>query len=71
LPFNRRTIKLFIIIFVFARITQNLAARDWSISVTPIFSVGFGTIGEYVYIKDVSGTNKKIILKLIWLEVSR
>ena len=45
---------------MFARITQNLAARDWSISVTPIFSVGFGTIGEYVYIKDVSGTNKKI-----------
>ena len=60
MPFNRRTIKLFIIIFVFARITQNLAARDWCISVTPIFSVGFGTIGEYVYIKDVSGTNKKI-----------
>ena len=45
---------------MFARITQNLAARDWCISVTPIFSVGFGTIGEYVYIKDVSGTNKKI-----------
>ena len=60
LPFNRRTIKLLIIVFLFARITQNLAAKDWSISVMPIFSVGFGTLGEYVYIKDASGTDKKI-----------
>ena len=60
LPFNRRTIKLLIIVFLFARITQNLAAKDWSISVTPIFSVGFGTIGEYVYINTSSGKDIKL-----------
>ena len=53
-------IKLLIIIFLFARITQNPAAKDWSISVAPLFSLCFGSFGEYVYDKDVSGTDIKI-----------
>ena len=60
LSFNRRTIKLLIIIFLLVRITQNLSAKDWSISVTPLFSVEYGTIGEFVYKKDASGDYKKI-----------
>ena len=59
MPFNRRTIKLLIIIFVSVS-GIGASAKDWSISVAPIFSVGFGTLGEYVYIKDASGTDKKI-----------
>ena len=60
LSFNRRTIKLLIIIFLLVRITQNLSAKDWSVSVTPFFSVEYGTIGEFVYKKDASGDYKKI-----------
>ena len=60
LPFNRRTTTLLIIIFLFARITQDLSAKDWSIFVTPLFSVEYGTIGEYVYKKDTDGDYKKI-----------
>lgn len=60
LSFNRRIIELLIIIFLFARITQSLVAKDWSVSVTPIFSVAFGTIGEYVYINTSSGKDVKL-----------
>ena len=59
LPFNRRTTILLIII-LFARVTHSFAAEDWSVSVTPFFSVKYGTIGEYVYKKDASGDYKKI-----------
>ena len=60
MPFNRSIIKLLIIIFLFVRITYDIAAKDWSVSVTPLFSVEYGTIGEYVYKKDAAGDYKKI-----------
>ena len=65
LPFNRRAVKLIIIIFLFGRIAYGLAAKDWSISVTPIFSVEYGSIGEYAYKKNAAGEYKKIS-KLDW-----
>ncbi|MGI0529605.1 omptin family outer membrane protease [Treponema socranskii] len=39
---------------------KTLSAEDWSISVTPLFSVEYGTIDEFVYKKDVDGNYKKI-----------
>ncbi|MBC6720628.1 omptin family outer membrane protease [Treponema sp. Marseille-Q4130] len=39
---------------------KTLSAKVWSVAVTPLFSVEYGTIDEFVYKKDVDGNYKKI-----------